>query len=65
MNLHFLAPEEYPQLLSFAYLIWKSTMNRIIRESCDAIFEGLAGEYYLHPPSTEKWKNIACDFQET
>ena len=65
VTLRFLASGESQQLLSFAYLIGKSTLSRIIRETYDAIFEALAGEY-LHPPSsTEEWENIARDFQET
>ena len=62
VTLRFLASQ---QLLSFAYLIGKSTLSRIIRETYDAIFEALGGEY-LHPPSsTEEWENIARYFQET
>ena len=65
VTLRFLASGESQQSLSFAYLIGKPTLSRIIRETCDAIFEALAGEY-LHPPSsTEEWENIARDFQET
>ena len=65
VTLRFLASGESQQSLSFAYLIGKSTLSRIIRETYDAIFEALAGEY-LHPPSsTEEWENIARDFQET
>ena len=63
--LRFLASEESKQLLSFAYLIGKSVISRIIWETCDVMFEALAVEY-LHPPSlTEEWGNIARDFQET
>ena len=62
VTLSFLASGESQQSLSFSYLIGKSTLSRIIRETCDAIFEALAGEY-LHPPSsTEEWENIARDF---
>ena len=64
VTLGFLASGESQQSLSFAYLVAKSTLNCIIRETCEAIFETLAGEY-LHPPSsTEEWENIAGDFQE-
>ena len=65
MILRLLASGKLQQSLSFAHLVGKSTLSCIIRETCNAIFEALAGEY-LHPPSlTEEWKNIACDFQET
>ena len=65
MILRLLASGKLQQSLSLAHLVGKSTLSCIIRETCDAIFEALAGEY-LHPPSlTEEWKNIVCDFQET
>ena len=46
-------------------LIGKSTLRRVIRETCDVIFEALAGEYLGLLSSTEKWENIAREFQET
>ena len=65
MTMHFLASGESQQSLSFAYLIRKSTLSRVIRETCKAIFEDLEGQY-LHPPlSKEERENIARDFQET
>ena len=45
VTLHFLASGELQQSLSFAYLIGKSTLSRIIRETRDAMFESLSGEY--------------------
>ena len=65
MTLRFLTSGESQQSLSFAYLIGKLTLSRVIRETCDAIFEALADEYLRPPSSTEEWKNIARDFQET
>ena len=62
MILRLLASGKLQQSLSFAHLVGKSTLSCIIRETCNAIFEALAGEYFA---STEEWKNIACDFQET
>ena len=64
-DLALLASGESQQPLSFAYLIGKPTLNRVIRETYDAIFEALAGEYSRPPSSIEEWKNIARDFQET
>ena len=65
VTLRFLASGESQQSLSFAYLIGKSTLSRIIKETYGTIFEALAGEY-LHPPSSRKeWENIARDSQET
>ena len=64
-TLRLLASGESQLSLSFRYLIGKSTLSRIIRETCDAIFEAIAGKY-LHTPSlTEDWGNIALNLQET
>ena len=58
VTLCFLATGESQQSLSLAYLIGKSTLSRIIRETCDAIFEVLAGEYLQPPSSTEERKKL-------
>ena len=44
-DLALLASGESQQPLSFACLIGKPTLSRVIRETYDAIFEALAGEY--------------------
>ena len=41
VTLRFLASGESQQSLSFAYRIGKSTLSRILRETCDAIFSVL------------------------
>ena len=51
VTMHLFASGESQESLSYAYLIGKSTLSHIITETCDAIFEALAGEY-LHPPSS-------------
>ena len=56
VTLRFLASVESQQSLSFAYLIGKSTLSHVIRETCDAIFEALAGEYLRPPSSTELYQ---------
>ena len=48
--LWFLASGESQQSLSFAYRIGKSTLSRILRETCDAIFSVLK-DPYLKPPT--------------
>ena len=53
VTLRFLASLESQRSLSFAYLIGKSTLSHVIRETCDAILEALAGEYLRPPSSTE------------
>ena len=48
--LWFLTSGESQQSLSFAYRIGKSTLSRILRETCDAIFSVLK-DPYLKPPT--------------
>ena len=57
-DLALLASGESQQPLSFAYLIGKPTLNRVIRETYDAIFEALAGEYLRPPSSIQEWKKL-------
>ena len=45
VTLRFLASGESQQSLSFAYRIGKSTLSRILRETCDAIFSVLKYSY--------------------
>ena len=50
VTLRLLASGESQQSLSFAYRIGKSTLSRILRETCDAIFSVLK-DPYLKPPT--------------
>ena len=59
--LRFLASGESQQSLSFAYRTGKSTVSRILRETCDAIFSVLKDPYLKPPSSKDDWKNIKKD----
>ena len=64
ITLHFLASGETQQSLSFAYCIGRSTLSRILKETCDTIYTALA-EVYLRPLSTQHdWNKISHDFEE-
>ena len=62
--LRFLASEEPQQSLSSAYRIGMSTLSRILRETCDAIFSVLKDSYLKPPSSKDDWKNIEKDFRD-
>ena len=47
------------------HFIGKSTLSRIFKETCGAIFESLSGEYLDPHSSRKEWENIAHDFQKT
>ena len=51
------------QSISYQLKIGKSTMNGIIDESCDAIWESL-NEYVKTPITMQDWENIVKDFDE-
>ena len=61
--LRFLASGESQQLLTFlGRCIGRSTISRIIRETCDAIYASFS-DSYLHPPcSANDWINISKKF---
>ena len=64
LTLHYLAYGGSQQSLCFSFRIAKSTISKIINETCTAIWDCLR-EQYLRPPRTsEEWKKIAQDFQE-
>ena len=64
VTLRFLASGESQQSLSFAYRIGKSTLSRILRETCDAIFSVLKDPYLKPPSPKDDWKNIEKDFRD-
>ena len=63
LTLQFLATGESQQSLSFSYRIGKATVSKIVRETCDAIYEVLRSKY-LRTPTTADWVSIAEDFEQ-
>ena len=52
------------QNLSFDFLISRTTISKIVAETCDAIHEALV-PIYLRPPNTkEEWKEIRDQHME-
>ena len=64
LTLWFLATGESQQSLSFSYRIGKAAVSKIVRETCDAIYNVLS-PIYLATPSMDDWVAIAEDFEET
>ena len=62
--LRFLATGESQQSLPFSYRIGKATVSKIVRKTCDAIYDVLRSEY-LRTPTNDDWVSIARDFEET
>ena len=63
ITLRFLASGESQQYLTFlGRCVERSTISRIIRETCDAIYASFS-DSYLHPPcSANDWINISKKF---
>ena len=59
LTLHHLAYGDGQQSNSFAYRIGRSTVSKIIRETCDAMCAVLHEEYFKPPNSNKEWKEIA------
>lgn len=64
VTLHYLAYGGSQQSLQFSYRIGKSSISKIINETCSAIWNCLKDQYVCPPKNAEAWKNIAKDFFE-
>ena len=54
-TLRFLATGDAQQSLSYSFRIGKSTLSRIISETCTAIFESLKDQYISCPKSSREF----------
>ena len=55
---------ESQQSLAFSYRLGKATISKILKETCDVIYDVLALTC-LPPSSVDDWLNIAMDFENT
>ncbi|XP_011409350.2 PREDICTED: protein ANTAGONIST OF LIKE HETEROCHROMATIN PROTEIN 1-like, partial [Amphimedon queenslandica] len=62
--LRYLATGDSQQTQSFSFRIGRSTVCKIIHETCDAIWTALRSKYLKAPASLEDWKNIAKGFHD-
>lgn len=60
-TLKLLATGSSQQSVAINYRIGKSTMNKLLYECCQAIWEALKDEF-VSVPDVKKWKEIAADF---
>ena len=64
VTLRYLATGDSHQTIAFNYRLGHSTVNKIIPDTCDAIWKALS-PIYVNCPSTEKeWKEVAQEFWE-
>ena len=65
LTLRPLASGELQILLSFQFLLGRATVSKIISDRCEAIYQVLSEKYLRSPKSTEEWKTIAQQFEDT
>ena len=63
-TLRFLGSGESQQSLAFLFRVGRSTITRIIRETCDAIYASLCDSYLNPNCSTNDWINITKEFSD-
>ena len=62
--LRYLAEGSSQQALSMSFRVGKSTVCKIVKEVCDAMYNVLS-PIYLRPPSTEEeWKQVSEEFSQ-
>ena len=64
VTIRYLATGDSQQSQSFSFRIGRATVSKILRETCDAIWEVLRNTYVCHPKSTEEWAAIGSEFFE-
>ncbi|XP_013875762.1 uncharacterized protein LOC106525917 isoform X2 [Austrofundulus limnaeus] len=64
LTLRFLATGESFTSLNFQFRVGKSTISKIVRETCEALYEAFAEDYLKTPNTEEEWLEIAQDFHQ-
>ncbi|XP_067949581.1 putative nuclease HARBI1 [Watersipora subatra] len=64
LTIRYLATGDSQQSQSFNFRIGRSTVCKIIKEVCQAIWDGLYSKYLCTPKSKEEWATIGEQFTE-
>lgn len=64
LTLRFLASGETFRSLAFSFRMGRSTVGKIVKETCVIIWEELSSKFVQFPTKQEEWKQIAADFEE-
>ena len=63
ITLRYLALGDSQQSIAFLFKAVHSTINKIVNEVCDALWDALRD--YISPPSSEsEWRNIVSGFED-
>ena len=64
ITLRFLASGESQQSLSLDFLMGRSTVSKIVSETCEAIYFSLKDPYLKSPQNANDWRKISRRFEE-
>ena len=62
VTLRYLETGNSQQSIAISYRLGKATVNKIVYETCDAIWDCLYNDYVKFPSTEKEWKSIANDF---
>ena len=64
ITLRYLATGDSQQSQAFNFRVGRSTVSKIVKQTCDVIWQKLSPDYLKCPSTTEEWKKISTDFFE-
>ena len=64
VTLRYLASSELQQPLSWSFRLDRTTVSKIVRQTCEAIWKVLSPIYLRSPSTEQEWKQISNDFEE-
>ena len=64
VTLRYLASSKSKQSLSWSFRLGRTTVSKVVREICEAIWKVLSPLYISWPSMEQAWKQISNDFEE-
>ena len=64
VTLRYLTSGESQQSSSWSFRLGRTTVSKIVRETCEAIWKVLSPIYPRSPSTEQEWKQISDDFEE-
>ena len=64
VTLRYLKSGESQHSLSWSFRLDRTTVSKIVRETCEVIWKVLSPIYLCSPSTEQEWKQISNDFEE-
>ena len=64
VTLRYLASGDSQQSQSFSFQLGKSTVSKIVKQTCNALWERLSGTYMKFPSTLEEWQQISAEYEQ-